>query len=169
MKNIVELFGKGSDLSVLQMSIRAVVVFLAAYIFIRLSGRRSFALRSPLDNIIVILLGAILSRAVVGASPFLPVMAASLAIVILHRLLAWITSTKSQLARIITARRILLYDHGRFIDTALKKALISQEDIREKIRQSLHSDSLEQVDQVYMERDGQISIITNANGHFIQD
>jgi len=55
----------------------AAVVFILAYLLICVSGRRSFALRSPLDNIIVILLGAVFSRAVVGASPFLPAMAAS--------------------------------------------------------------------------------------------
>jgi hypothetical protein len=45
---------------------------------------RSFGGRTALDNIIVILLGALLSRAIVGASGFFPLIASSFVIVIIH-------------------------------------------------------------------------------------
>src|ERR1700712_4607696 len=82
------LFGEGSDLDVLQMALRSAVVFVLALAMIRVSGRRSFGQRRPFDACTTVLLGGVLSRAVVGASPFWPTMAAGAVIVVLHRLVA---------------------------------------------------------------------------------
>src|ERR1035437_8466696 len=79
------LFGGGSDLSPLQMSLRAVAVFVLALALIRASGRRSFGQHRPFDACATVLLGAVLSRAVVGASPFWATMAAGTTLVLLHR------------------------------------------------------------------------------------
>ena len=83
MEIFIKLFGEGQDLNALQMSDRGIVMFFIALILIRISGRRSFGVRTPLDNIITISLGAIMSRAVVGASPYIPVMVCCLVIVLL--------------------------------------------------------------------------------------
>src|ERR1700761_8975717 len=134
--NLIELFGEGKDLNILQMSSRSVVVFIVALILIRVSGRRSFGVRTPLDNIIVILLGATLSRAIVGASPFIPVVVASFLFVLLHRALGWLIVYNERAARIVEGKRILLFEHGNFIEVNLKKALVCREDIMQGIRKS---------------------------------
>ena len=89
MDVLIAIFGEGKDLGSLQMAMRAVAVFFAALILIRISGRRSFGQRSPFDYVVAILLGATLSRVIVGASPATPTFMASLVIVLLHRALAW--------------------------------------------------------------------------------
>lgn len=163
METVTELIGDGKELSSLQMCIRALIVFLLAYILIRISGRRSFALRSPLDNIIVILLGAILSRGIVGASPFLPIIASCLLIVILHRLFAWLTSAYPVFGHLISGRKILLYSDGKFVNAALNRGLIGREEIMEQVRNTLHTNELNKIDRIYMERDGRISILIGSN------
>src|SRR5881398_2717627 len=90
MELLKEIFGEGKDLNVIQMSSRGIVVFIIAFLLIRISGRRSFGIRTPLDNIITISLGAILNRAIVGASAFLPVIVCCLVIVLMHRLFGWL-------------------------------------------------------------------------------
>jgi uncharacterized membrane protein YcaP (DUF421 family) len=82
------LFGSDSNLNPLQMSLRAVAVFVMALAMIRASGRRSFGQHRPFDACTTVLLGAVLSRAVVGASPFWATMAAGGSLVLLHRAVA---------------------------------------------------------------------------------
>src|SRR6202000_2248848 len=105
MEIFIKLFGQGKDLNALQMSDRGIAVFFIALILIRISGRRSFGVRTPLDNIITILLGAILSRAVVGASDFVPVMICCFVIVSLHRLFGWLIARSPDFSRWIEGNK----------------------------------------------------------------
>jgi len=89
MDSVVEtLFGSGNELDPLQMTLRAVAIFVLALAMIRVAGRRALAQHGAFDVCTTVLLGAVLSRAVVGASPFWATMAAGLTIVVLHRLVA---------------------------------------------------------------------------------
>jgi uncharacterized membrane protein YcaP (DUF421 family) len=164
MNTIHDLIGRENDLTALQMSIRGILIFIVAYLLIRISGRRSFGMKSPVDNIIAILLGAILSRVVVGASPFVPVLVASLVIVLLHRLWGWLISTYPKLGKFAEGEKILLYTRGKFMDIKMKRALICKEEIMQQIRTVLHVEDLEKVDKIFMERDGRISIILKTDG-----
>ena len=86
MNDIINnLWGEGDQLNALQMGIRAFLMFLIALLFIRLSGKRAFAKKSPFDNVIVIMLGAVLARGVVGASPFFSTVAAAAMMMMIHR------------------------------------------------------------------------------------
>ncbi|MGN6646007.1 MAG: DUF421 domain-containing protein [Cytophaga sp.] len=155
----IEIFGTGKELSPLQMSCRAIVIFIIALVLIRISGRRSFGIKTPLDNIISILLGAILSRAVVGASPFIPIVTACLVLVIIHRFLGWIKIKNTSVGKFVEGSKILLFENGRFIEKNMKRALVCQEDIMQAVRKSALTDHLERIDKVYMERNGEISTI----------
>jgi uncharacterized membrane protein YcaP (DUF421 family) len=85
--DINTLFGVGTDLNALQMVDRAIAVFMLMLTMIRVAGRRSFGQYRPFDACTTVLLSAVLSRAVVGASPFWPTVLAGVAIVVLHRLI----------------------------------------------------------------------------------
>jgi hypothetical protein len=86
--------------------------FFAAFLLIRLSGRRSFGQRSPFDYVVAILLGATLSRVIVGASPAIAMLVASLALVILHRLVAWACVRWKNLERLLVGTERELYRDG---------------------------------------------------------
>lgn len=148
------LFGEGKSLNTLQMCDRGLVIFILSLVLIRISGRRSFGLRTPLDNIIAILLGAVLSRAVVGASPFVPVVATCLLIVLLHRVFGWLIPLGYRLIRWLEGEKILLYADGNFLDVHLRRALVSREDVMQGIRKVALTEDMEQIDKVYMERNG---------------
>ena len=153
------IFGEGRDLTVGQMSCRGVVVFIIAFLLIRLSGRRSFGIKSPLDNIIVITLGAVLSRAIVGASGFLQVTVTCLVIVLLHRALAWLSVHNKKFDWLMEGRKIMLFDNGTFIKQNMDKGLVCEEDVMEGIRRVALTEDLSTIEKVYMERNGEISVI----------
>ena len=163
MEQIIDLFGHGRNLTILQMSCRGVIVFLIALVLIRISGRRSFGMRTPLDNIIVLLLGAILSRAVVGVSPFWPVVATCFVIVLLHRGLGWLMSHSEFLSKLIEGRKLLLYENGRFIKGNLKRALLCEEEAMQGVRQSALIEDVGKINKIYMEANGEITVIKKTN------
>ncbi|RKD19517.1 hypothetical protein BCY91_13005 [Pelobium manganitolerans] len=158
METLHAIFGVGKHLTVGNMCARSFVVFFLALLLLRVSGRRSFGLKTPLDLIISILLGSILSRGVVGASPFVPVIVSCLLIVLLHRLFAWVTVHHTWLRNITEGKEILLYKNRKFIDRNLDKALVNKDDVLPTVRKYLSSDDLEKVDKVYMERNGEITV-----------
>lgn len=159
MDAFITLFGEGKDLSSLQMGARAAATFFAALVFIRISGRRSFGQRSPFDYVVAILLGATMSRAIVGASPALPTFVASLVIVLMHRALAWACVRSHALEVLVGGVERQLYSNGSFDRQQMLAALVSRTDILETVRKELGTDALDRVQSAILERNGEISII----------
>lgn len=151
------LFGQGKDLTVLQMCTRAVVVFYLTLVIMRLSGRRSFGQRTTFDQVVAILLGAVISRAVVGASPFVPTIAAAVVIVALHRITAWFSVSHPALDALINGSERLLVAAGSPDREEMRKGLISDRDLLESARQ--HGRPTIAGCDLVLERGGQISVV----------
>jgi uncharacterized membrane protein YcaP (DUF421 family) len=162
METLNTFFGQGKDLSALQMSCRGVVVFIIAFLLIRIAGRRSFGVRTPLDNIITILLGAILSRAVVGASDFVPVIVCGFVIVLLHRAFSWLIVHSPKFSRIVGGSKIVLFENEEFKKSGMEKGLVCQEDIMQGVRKSVMTEDMSVIEKIYIERNGEISAIKKS-------
>ncbi|TDG03230.1 DUF421 domain-containing protein [Paraburkholderia guartelaensis] len=165
MDAIATLFGEGKDLNALQMGMRALVVFAIALVFVRISGRRSFGQRSAFDYVVAILLGATLSRAVVGASPFISTVVASGVIVLLHRLLAWACMYSRALERLVVGIEREVFRDGQFNQREMAKALLTATDIEESVRQTLGARTMSDVAAAILERSGEVSIISKESPH----
>lgn len=153
------LFGEGTELTVWQMAARTVVIFVAALALIRASGRRSFGMHSPFDSCTTVLLGAILSRAVVGASPFWATLAAATTLVLLHRAAALASVRWPRFELLISGHERELVRGGQADRAALRKGLITDRDLKEVVRQQTGSEDLAQVRRAVLERDGTITVI----------
>jgi uncharacterized membrane protein YcaP (DUF421 family) len=160
MEIFIKIFGEDRNLDTLQMACRGIAIFFISLILIRISGRRSFGVRTPLDNVIAISLGAILSRAVVGVSPFIPVVITCLVIVTLHRLFGWlVTKFHKTFGRWLEGEIIVLFENGKFKKDNMRRAMVSEEDMLQGIRKSALTENIDEINKVYMERNGEISAI----------
>ena len=153
------LFGHGKDLNGLQMSCRALAMFFITIALIRISGMRSFGAKSAFDSCIVILLGATLSRAVTGASPAVPAVLAGLTIALVHRVLAMISVYNKTISHLVKSKEVSLYKDGRMNRKNMIKCNISEGDLAEGVRLAANVDSLEGIKEVFMERNGEISVV----------
>ena len=155
---LTELFGKDKDLNTIQMLDRGIVIFILTLLLIRISGRRSFGIKTPIDNIIV-LLGAMLSRAIVGASPFIPIVITSFVIVLLHRGIGSLIVRYPRLKTLIDGTSIKLFENGTFLEQNMKRAIVCREDMLHSIRKSALTDDLNQIELIQMECTGELTVI----------
>ena len=164
MDIIDRLFGHGEDITPLQMTVRAIIVFFITLILIRIGGVRIFGRRSAVDTIIVITMGSVLARGIVGASPFLATISASAAMIVIHRLLGWLSAKYRRIEIIIKGDHVLLYTNGKIIPKNLEKTSLSKEDLEESLRLETKSNSLDKVESAYLETNGRISFIMKNDG-----
>lgn len=160
MKEILtDIFGEGQELEPLQMCTRATVVFILALVLVRLAGRRAFGMGMTFDNVLTILLGAVMSRAITGASPFLATIAAAATIIALYRLCAWISVRSDAFGKIVKGEPRLLYKDGTLDENELRRSLLSKKDLLEGIHTNGNVDDIDETRKVYLERDGKISVV----------
>lgn len=154
-----DLFHNDNNLNVLQMCCRTFVLFFITLIIIRVAGMRSFGKKSAFDSIIAIMLGAVLSRAAVGANPFFPIVASGFALGIIHRSLAWLCVKSDAIGKIIKGKPSCLYKDGKGNYHNMLVTGISHKDIMEEVHAQLNRNTLDGIDEIFMERSGKISII----------
>jgi len=152
------LFGHGKDLSALQMCMRALVVFLVALLQIRICGMRAFGRKSSFDIVILVGLGAVLTRAIYGASPAIPIVAASTVLVVLHRLVAMLTSLSPRVERFIKGETVVLYRDGEANERVMHRAGISYTDLDEAARSNAQQHGRHDVQEIRLETSGELTV-----------
>jgi uncharacterized membrane protein YcaP (DUF421 family) len=158
MDLLTAIFGDGPELEPWQMAFRAVAVFVIALCLIRVSGRRSFGQRSPFDAATTVLLGAVLSRGVVGASPFGSTVAAAAVLVFMHRAIGWLSVHSDRFDTLVNGRERVVARAGVPLESELAAALISMRDLQEAVRKKIGTAEVGRIETATLERDGEISI-----------
>ncbi|WP_455287843.1 DUF421 domain-containing protein [Cupriavidus necator] len=156
MRNLV---GEGDDLAWWQGAVRAVIIFIGTWAMLRLAGRRAFAQKNSFDLCIVLLLGAVLSRAVVGATSFAVAFAAALALVLLHRAVGWLSSRYPAFDRITGGHALDLLSEGELDRQRVIRGMLTEEDLKANLRATLQTDSFDNLSRVVLERDGKVTFV----------
>jgi len=158
------VFGGMKDLTLVQESARAVLIFFYGLIMLRLSGRRTFAQMSAVDLVISIIVGSNLSRAMTGGVPFWGTLASVAVLVVLHLALAHAVARSPWLARWVEGRPILLAHDGLIDERARLACKISMGDLEESLREKGLDGiaALDQARKLVLEPSGKISVIKNT-------
>jgi len=152
-------WGINENISPLEIAARSAVMFIIALLLIRMAGMRPFGKGDGFDKIITFLIGAILSRGVVGATPFFSTVVSMIVIILIHKLLAKLSIYSKWFGAKVKGERILLFKDGMFLDGNMNRANVTQHDILEDLRLTTQSESLEKIKEAYMERTGEISFV----------
>jgi uncharacterized membrane protein YcaP (DUF421 family) len=163
MLNLSNLLGHGEDLTPVQMSLRAVIIFIVTLVLIRIGGVRIFGRRSSLDTIIVIVMGSVLARAIVGASPLLSTIAAATVMIITHRLFSRWCHSSERFEQLVKGKKTVLFTKGGINNLNLKKMGLTRSDLLESARLETKSESFNEIDSAFLETNGRISFISKKN------
>src|SRR5689334_9998818 len=137
-----EIFGTGDPLTPLQMGVRAFITFFVALALIRLGGMRIFGKKTAFDNIIVFMMGTLFGNAVLGKAPYVAVIVASAILILIHKILAWLSMKHTWIGKIVKGYRHSLYKNKEFNERSMKSTHISKDDIYEGVRVEINEDDL---------------------------
>jgi len=158
---LVSLLGlplESHELGILQMSLRAVVVYIGTVLIVRLGKKRFMGRATAFDVILGIMLGSIVSRAVTGNAPLLPALAASAVLIAIHWFFSAIAVHWHAFGRTIKGGSTVVIRDGSVDEHVLRKAHMTEHDLWEDLRTKGISE-LRQVAEARLERSGQLSVI----------
>lgn len=149
------------DLSVVQMGLRAVLVFLVTIAAVRVGPMRFIGRNTALDFLLAVLLGSVMSRAINGSAPMLPTLVAGFALVAVHWALAVLAFHVSPLGKLIKGKARPLVEDGRPLPGNLRRANFTHDDLLENLRLQGKTEDIGQVKVARLERNGQVSVIAS--------
>lgn len=143
--------------------LRTLVVGTLAYVglvvLLRISGNRTLSKMNAFDLIVTVALGSTLATILLNAEVALAEGLVALALLIgLQYLVTWSSLRAPWVRRAVTGEPRLLFSRGRVLPLALRRARVSEDEVRAAIRASGAAD-LDQVRAVIMETDGSFSVV----------
>ena len=141
----------------------AIISYLTLFIFIRISGKRTLAKLNAFDFVVTVTLGSTLSSMILGKVTITEGLVALIVIIVLQYSLAWMASKSNKAEQIINSSPTLLFYNGLFIQDAMEKEVITQEEIYAEIRKyRIHR--MEDVKAVVMELNGEFTVVKRSEG-----
>jgi uncharacterized membrane protein YcaP (DUF421 family) len=162
MHEISSWIGDGVEdtrLSVLQVLLRAIVIFTATLLIVRIGSKRFFARKTAFDYVLGLMIASMMARSINGSQRLVPTIAAGFLLVTLHRLLAAIAYHSPAFGKLIKGNSETLVEEAEPKRDMMRRQCITKEDLAEAMRLK-GVDSLEKVKLARLERSGEVSVVT---------
>jgi len=159
IKDLLGLGMEANKLTVFQVLLRAMIVFLAAIVMVRMADKRFLSRMSAVDVILGFILGSALSRAINGSAPFFATIVLGFFLVLLHKAIAWASFYSHTFGELVKGRENLLIEEGKMKTDALRANHISERDLHEELRQEGNIAAVDEVKLAYLERSGKVSVV----------
>jgi len=148
--------------SLYHIVICAFVSYLALFLFIRISGKRTLAKLNAFDFVVSVTLGSTLSSMILMKVTVSEGCAALMVIILLQYLLAFLAKKSKTMEKAINSTPSLLFYNGAFMEDAMKRELITEEEIYAEIRQ-YRIERIEDVRAVVMELNGELTVVKKSD------
>ena len=136
----------------------SVGIYLAVIILTRICGKRSFSKMSSFDFAMTVAVGSIIATTVLSSSVNLMQGIVGLMAVYLLQILIAVGRRNKTIRMIVDNSPLLLMDGEKIIDSNLRKARVSEGDLRSKLREA-NVTQLSQIKAVVFETTGDISVL----------
>ena len=162
MEIVSHLLGLGvkpEELSFFQISLRAVVIFFALLIMVRLGAKRFLAKLTAMDVIVGFILASMLARGVNGSAAFFPTLGGGFVVVFLHRILSALAYRVKWIETLVKGNAEQLIKDGELNRVTAKRNYITTRDLSEELRLNGNMEHIKQAKAAYIERSGQMSVV----------
>ncbi len=159
LETVLGLGVEPKDLTFVQISLRGIIVFVATLITIRLGHKRSLTRKTPFDAILLVILAAVLSRAINGSAPFFATIGGGVILMLLHRLFAYLAYYSHGFGILVKGRPETIVRDGECDFPMMRRNHVSIHDLEEDMRLNGNIDDLSKVRLARVERSGDISFI----------
>jgi uncharacterized membrane protein YcaP (DUF421 family) len=149
----------------LRIIVSTLTVYLFIVIAIRLFGKKELAQLSVVDLVFILLISNAVQNAMVGSDATLTgglVAASSLFLV--NYLLKHLQYRFPKFSKVVEGDAIMLIYKGKILDSHMKKAKITEDELMEAVREHGVS-SVAEVDLAILEVDGNISVLSHEFRH----
>src|SRR2546423_4834527 len=134
-------------------------IYLFLIIAIRTCGRRQLGQLTPIDLVIVLVLGSAVETSLIAGNISLAAGITSAGtLLIANWAVTRLTCRYKTLRRLLSGGPILLVSHGQFVEQHLRRAGLTHADVLEAIR-AREADCVEQVRYAVLEPDGEINVV----------
>ncbi len=158
----MEKWFEASWTSIIAILLTAAGIYLAIIIFTRIAGKRSFSKMSSFDFAMTVAVGSILATTILSKSVSLIHGIVGLAAVYILQISAAILRRYSWFQKAIDNSPLLLMDGKKVLHKNLKKARVTEGDLRSKLREANVLD-LSQIRAVIFETTGDISVLHTSD------
>lgn len=148
--------------SLYHIAVCALVSYLALFLFIRISGKRTLAKLNAFDFVVSVTLGSTLSSMILMKVTVAEGSVALVVIILLQYLLAYLARESHTMEKVINSTPSLLFYNGAFIESAMKREMITEEEIYAEIRQ-YRIERIEDVRAVVMELNGEMTVVKKSD------
>ncbi len=141
-----------------------VLSYVILIVFLRLSGKRTLSKMNAFDLIVNISLGSILATILLNDSvPLTHGLLAFGVLIALQFAVTWSSVRVPWIRRFVTGEPALVLHQGSFLPAALKRARVTQDEVRAAVRSAGLCD-LGMVAAVVIETDGSFSVVRKSEG-----
>jgi uncharacterized membrane protein YcaP (DUF421 family) len=159
LHSLLGIGAEPKDLTFLQVSIRAVIVFVVTLVMVRLGSKRSLAEKTAFDTVLVVIIGSMLARAINGSEAFFQTLGAGFVLVLVHRTFDFAAYYSHLFGILVKGRPVVLVQDGRLQRKNMLREQISTHDLEEDMRLEAKTEDLSEIQTARLERSGDISFI----------
>ena len=149
----------------LRTTVVGILAYVGLVVFLRISGKRTLAKMNAFDLIVTVSLGSTLATIALSADVALAQGLLALALLIaLQFLITWSSVRWGWIRHAMTGEPSLLLFRGQYLHAALRRARVTEEEVRAAIR-SHGLLAIEEVEAVVLETDGSFSVMGSGSQH----
>jgi uncharacterized membrane protein YcaP (DUF421 family) len=163
-EHISQFLGLGLEpkqLSFVQVSLRGIIVFIAALVMVRLGNRRFLSKMTAFDAILGFIMASMLARAVNGSAAFFPTLGAGFVLVGFHAIIARVSFRSDAFGVLVKGNAKKIVADGKMDLKEMARASLSEKDLLEEARLNGQVMNVDDIQLATLERNGAVSIVPN--------